>query len=329
MLEAGFIIADEFTMSDMRLSHIFFAHIRAGSRLVLVRDVDQLPSVGPGNVFRELVQCGVIPLTVLDTIFRQAEGSRIIANAKRMQENDAALDYGAGFAFIPAGSAEEATDKVQELYRASVDAFGMDKVQVLTPYRKMGEASVNALNERLWEMVNPKAEGKPEIRCGRRTFRLGDRIIHNKNKDQISNGDIGYIKNIYVDEDGSELAELEFSEGRFVKYGSEELEMVEHAYATTVHKSQGSEYPMVILPWLPMFYKMLRRNIFYTAITRAGVQVAIIGSKRAVCTAIHNTECDRRNTRLGERVIKEYNRLLEDKGKQPEKDGYRQEVINL
>lgn len=329
MLEADFIIADEFTMSDMRLSHIFFDHIRTGSRLVLVGDVDQLPSVGPGNVFRELVQCGVIPVTVLDTIFRQAEGSRIIANAKRMQENDAALDYGTGFTFIPAGSAAEAADKVQELYRASVDAFGMDKVQVLTPYRKTGEASVNALNERLWEMVNPKEEGKPEIRSGKRTFRLGDRIIHNKNKDQISNGDIGYIKNIYVDEDGSEAAELEFSDGRRVEYGSEELEMVEHAYATTVHKSQGSEYPMVILPWLPMFYKMLRRNIFYTAVTRAGVQVAIIGSKRAVCTAIHNTECDRRNTRLGERVIREYNRVLEEKAKRPENDGYRQEAINL
>lgn len=329
MLEADFIIADEFTMSDMRLSYIFFAHIRPGSRLVLVGDVDQLPSVGPGNVFRELVQCGIIPVTVLDTIFRQAEGSRIIANAKRMQENDAALDYGADFTFIPAGSAEEAADKVQELYRSSVAAFGMDKVQVLTPYRKTGEASVNALNERLWEMVNPKEEGKPEIRSGKRTFRLGDRIIHNKNKNQISNGDIGYIKNIYVDENGSELAELEFSDGRRVEYGSEELEMVEHAYATTVHKSQGSEYPMVILPWLPMFYKMLRRNIFYTAITRAGVQVAIIGSKRAVCTAIHNTECDRRNTRLGERVIREYNRLLEENKRQPENGGYRQEVINL
>lgn len=296
---------------------------------MLVGDVDQLPSVGPGNVFRELVQCGVIPVTVLDTIFRQAEGSRIIANAKRMQENNAALDYGAGFSFIPAGSAAEAAEKVQELYRASVDAFGMDKVQVLTPYRKTGEASVNALNERLWEMVNPKEEGKPEIRSGKRVFRLGDRIIHNKNKNQISNGDIGYIRDIYVDEDGTELAELEFSEGRFVKYGSEELDMVEHAYATTVHKSQGSEYPMVILPWLPMFYKMLRRNIFYTAITRAGVQVAIIGSKRAVCTAIHNTECDRRNTRLGERVIREYSQVLEEKGKQPENSGYRQEVINL
>ena len=319
MLEADLIIADEFTMSDMRLSHIFFDHIRTGSRLVLVGDVDQLPSVGPGNVFRELVQCGVIPVTVLDTIFRQAEGSRIIANAKRMQENDAALDYGTGFTFIPAGSAEEAADKVQELYRASVDAFGMDKVQVLTPYRKTGEASVNALNERLWEMVNPKEEGRPEIRSGKRTFRLGDRIIHNKNKDQVSNGDIGYIRRIYADEDGAELAELEFSDGRLVRYGSEELEMVEHAYATTVHKSQGSEYPMVILPWLPMFYKMLRRNILYTAVTRAGVQVAIIGSKRAVCTAVHNTECDRRNTRLGERVIKEYKRLLEGKQDMPEK----------
>ena len=319
MLEADFIIADEFTMSDMRLSHIFFAHIRKGSRLVLVGDVDQLPSVGPGNVFRELVQCGVIPVTVLDTIFRQEEGSLIIANAKRMQENDAALDYGPGFTFIPAASAAEAAEKVQELYRASVDAFGLDRVQVLTPYRKTGEASVNALNERLWEMVNPKEEGRPEIRSGKRTFRLGDRIIHNKNKDQISNGDIGYIRRIYADEDGAELAELEFSDGRLVRYGSEELEMVEHAYATTVHKSQGSEYPMVILPWLPMFYKMLRRNILYTAVTRAGVQVAIIGSKRAVCTAVHNTECDRRNTRLGERVIKEYKRLLEGKQDMPEK----------
>ncbi len=329
LLEAGFIIADEFTMSDMRLSHIFFDHIRTGTRLVLVGDVDQLPSVGPGNVFRELVQCGVIPVTVLDMVFRQAGDSRIAANARRMQENDAGLDYGAGFTFIAAGSAAEAAEKTQELYRASVEAFGEDKVQVLTPYRKTGEASVNALNERLWEMVNPKAEGKPEIRSGKRTFRLGDRIIHNKNKDQLSNGDIGRITDIYLDEDGTELARLEFPDGRHVEYNSDELEMVEHAYATTVHKSQGSEYQVVILPWLPMFYKMLRRNILYTAVTRAKTQVAIIGSKKAIYTAIHNTECDRRNTRLGERVIKEYNRLLEEKGKQPENSGYRQEVINF
>jgi len=117
MLEAGFIIADEFTMSDMRLSYEFFCHIRKGSRLVLVGDIDQLPSVGPGNVFRELVQCGVIPVTILDTVFRQGEDSRIITNAHRMQENNTSLDYGEGFTFIPAKDAKTAGDLVVELYR--------------------------------------------------------------------------------------------------------------------------------------------------------------------------------------------------------------------
>lgn len=329
MLEADFIIADEFTMSDMRLSYEFFSHIKKGTRLVLVGDVNQLPSVGPGNVFRELVRCGVIPVTVLDMVFRQAENSRIAVNAQRMQENNAMLDYGTGFTFIPVKNDKEAADKIAELYQESVDQFGLDKVQVLTPYRKRGEASVEALNTRLWDLINPKQEGSIEMKSGRHSYRVGDRIIHNKNKNQISNGDIGYITDIYLDEDGVELARLEFSDGRSVEYTSDELDMVEHAYATTVHKSQGSEYPMVILPWLPMFYKMLRRNILYTAITRAKVQVVIIGSKQAIHTAIHNTECDNRNTRLGERVVKEYNRLLE-KMKAEESGGeYEQQVINF
>ena len=144
---------------------------------------------------------------------------------------------------------------------------------------------------------------------------MGDRIIHNKNKNknQLSNGDIGYVKDIYVDEEGAELAKIEFSEGRSVEYTSDELDMVEHAYATTVHKSQGSEYPVVIIPWFPMFYKMLRRNILYTAITRAKVQVIIVGNKQAIYKAVHNTESDKRNTRLGERVVKEYNSRLSRK----------------
>lgn len=309
MLEADFIIADEFTMSDMRLSYEFFSHIRKGARLVLVGDVNQLPSVGPGNVFRELVQCEVIPVTVLDTVFRQEENSRIPINALKMQENNAALDYGAGFEFIAADSAQEASEKIEELYQAFIGAFGVDKVQVLTPYRKKGEASVDALNERLWEIANPKQEQTAEIKSGKHIYRVGDRIIHNKNKNDISNGDIGYITDIYLDEDRTELARIEFSEGRAVEYTCEELDIVEHAYAITIHKSQGSEYPVVIIPWLPMFYKMLRRNIFYTAVTRAKMQVTIVGSKQAVYRAIHNTESDLRNTRLGERIIWEYNRL--------------------
>lgn len=313
MLDADFIIGDEFTMSDMRLSFEFFSHIKEGTRLVLVGDVNQLPSVGPGNVFRELVMCGVIPVTVLDMVFRQAENSRIAINAYRMQENNAALDYGTGFELIHADTAEEAADKVEELYREAIEEYGVDQVQVLTPFRKRGEASVDALNARLWEIVNPMEEGKQEMKAGKRSYREGDRIIHNKNKNQISNGDVGYMTDIYQDEEGVQLARLQFSDGRSVNYTSDELDMIEHAYATTVHKSQGSEYPVVILPWLPMFYKMLRRNILYTAVTRAKVRVAIVGNKKAIYMAIHNTESDKRNTRLGERVIREYNKRAEEK----------------
>lgn len=313
MLDADFIIGDEFTMSDMRLSFEFFSHIKEGTRLVLVGDVNQLPSVGPGNVFRELVMCGVIPVTVLDMVFRQAENSRIAINAYRMQENNAALDYGTGFELIHADTAEEAADKVEKLYREAIAEYGVDQVQVLTPFRKRGEASVDALNARLWEIVNPMEEGKQEMKAGKRSYREGDRIIHNKNKNQISNGDVGYMTDIYQDEEGVQLARLQFSDGRSVNYTSDELDMIEHAYATTVHKSQGSEYPVVILPWLPMFYKMLRRNILYTAVTRAKVRVTIVGNKKAIYMAIHNTESDKRNTRLGERVIREYNRMAEEK----------------
>ncbi len=311
MLDADFIIADEFSMADMALSFQFFNHIRQGARLVLVGDVNQLPSVGPGNVFRELVQCGVIPVTVLDMVFRQKENSRIAMNAQRMQQNDASLDYGTDFVFREAKDAAEAAEMIQKIYQEAVERLGVEKVQVLSPYRKKGEVSVNALNEVLWNMVNPE----PEPEAGQDTalkkkeknvFRIGDRIIHNRNKNGISNGDIGFVTDIFTDEDDMELTRLEFSDGRHVEYNSDELDMVEHSYATTVHKSQGSEYPVVILPWLPMFYKMLRRNILYTAVTRAKEQVVIVGSKKAIYMAIHNTDSDKRNTRLGERVIREF-----------------------
>lgn len=321
MLDADFIIADEFSMADMALSFQFFNHIRQGARLVLVGDVNQLPSVGPGNVFRELVQCGVIPVTVLDMVFRQKENSRIAVNAQRMQQNDASLDYGTDFVFREAKDAAEAAEIIQKIYREAVERLGVEKVQVLSPYRKKGEVSVNALNEVLWNMVNPE----PEQEAGqdaapkkkeKNVFRVGDRIIHNRNKNGISNGDIGFVTDIFTDEDDMELTRLEFSDDRHVEYNSDELDMVEHSYATTVHKSQGSEYPVVILPWLPMFYKMLRRNILYTAVTRAREQVVIVGSKKAIYMAIHNTDSDKRNTRLGERIVREFYAAQERENKE-------------
>ncbi len=305
-LEADFIIADEFTMSDMALSFQFFNHIKPGARLILVGDVNQLPSVGPGNVFRELVQCGVIPVTVLDMVFRQKENSRIAMNAQRMLQNNATLDYGTDFVFREANSAAEASELIQNIYKDAVERLGIDNVQVLSPYRKKGDVSTNALNEVLWDLVNPEISSETGKNEKPEAFRIGDKIIHNKNKNGISNGDIGYVTDIFTDEDGVVLTRLEFSEHRNVEYNSDELDMVEHSYATTVHKSQGSEYRMVILPWLPMFYKMLRRNILYTAITRAKEQVVIVGSKKAIYMAIHNTDSDKRNTRLGERVVREF-----------------------
>ena len=306
MLDADFIIADEFTMSDMSLSFQFFNHIKPGARLILAGDVNQLPSVGPGNVFRELVQCGVIPVTVLDMVFRQKENSRIAMNAQRMLQNNAALDYGTDFVFWEANSAAEASELIQKIYKDAVGRLGTDNVQVLSPYRKKGDVSTNALNEVLWDLVNPEISPEVGKNENPEAFRIGDKIIHNKNKNGISNGDIGYVTDIFTDEDGVVLTRLEFSEHRNVEYNSDELDMVEHSYATTVHKSQGSEYRMVILPWLPMFYKMLRRDILYTAITRAKEQVVIVGSKKAIYMAIHNTDSDKRNTRLGERVVREF-----------------------
>ena len=335
MFDADFIIADEFTMSDMRLSYEFFRHIKCGGRLVLVGDINQLPSVGPGNVFRELVMCGIIPVTELEVVFRQTDQSRIIGNAHRMLENNAMLDYGDDFTFIPAKNAAEAAVIIKDLYINAVGQYGLDHVQVLTPVRKRGEVKVAALNAVLWEELNPGEPGKSEIKSGNNMFRFGDRIIHNKNKNQISNGDIGYITDIFQDEEGAVLTRLSFSEGRIAEYTREELDMIEHAYATTIHKSQGSEYKVVILPWLPSFYNMLRRNILYTAITRAKVAVKIVGSKQAIYKAIHNTECDKRNTRLGERIIREYNRLVEEKKpcirqiSNNECEKYEQMVVNL
>lgn len=327
MLDADFIIVDEFTMADMRLAYEFLEHIRKGTRVVFVGDVNQLPSVGPGNVFRELVRCGVIPVTVLDMVFRQAENSRIAMNAQKMQENCASLDYGSDFLFISANSSQETANLIMEQYQEAVELAGEENVQILSPFRKRGEVSVDALNKRVWECKGNHDKAYLKMKAGKNYFRIGDRVIHTRNKNQISNGDIGYVRNIYLDEDNIEYAQIEFSEGRFVEYSKEEMEMVEHAFATTVHKSQGGEYRIAIIPWLPMFYKMLRRNILYTAITRAKEKVIIVGSKKAVCMAVHNTESDKRNTRLGERIIKAYHAAVAADEKT--ESTYEQLVMNL
>lgn len=308
-LEAQFYNVDEVSMVDMKLCYEFFRHLKSGTRVVLIGDVDQLPSVGPGDVFRQLIQCGLVPVTILDIVYRQAQDSRINTNARLINRNKANLAYGNDFVFIDCKGAQEASEIIQKLYQQEVFQAGLDDVQVLTPYRKRGDASLVELNKKLRELINPGVSGTKEMTILGTVFRVGDKIIQTKNTDTLSNGDMGVIEDFYTDKDGHSKAVLLFSENRCVHYDTQEMENIEHAYATTIHKAQGSEYPVVILPWIRGFYGMLKRNILYTAITRAKAKVIIVGEKSALYQAIHTDDSGKRNTALGEKVQAAYSRL--------------------
>lgn len=309
LLEEELIIADEFTMSDMWLSSILFSRVRSGARLVLVGDVDQLPSVGPGAVFKAIIDSGIVPVTVLDVFFRQAKDSRIILNADRMIRSQRNLIYGDDFQFHPAEDDHEAAKIIASLYQAElVRAEGNpDMVQVLSPYRVKTEAGVNALNRMLREIANPASADAAQWNVGGRTFRIQDKVMQTRNVDAISNGDIGRVVQISRRKDGNRQLQVDFGEEKRM-YQEEDLEDLEFAYATSVHKSQGAEYPVVILPVLKCFYPMLRRDIYYTGITRAKARVHLVGSKAALAIAISRTNIGTRNTMLAERIQAEAKR---------------------
>ena len=309
ILEEDLVIADEFTMADMWLAAVLFSRIKSGARLVLVGDVDQLPSVGPGSVFKELIASGVIPFTVLDVFFRQAKDSRIILNADLINRNQKSLLFGEDFQFHKAEDDKEAAQIIGDLYRKELGNFGgnADMVQVLSPLRVNTEAGVNALNRRLQEIANPGALDKGEWRYGSTVYRVGDKVMQTQNTEEISNGDIGQVTGITMQPDRSR--EMRVSFGDIARnYQEEELAVLDHAYATSVHKSQGGEYSVVIIPVLKCFYPMLKRNVYYTGVTRAKMRVHLVGSRQALAIAISNTDAGKRNTLLAVRLQKEMER---------------------
>lgn len=308
-LEEDLVIADEFTMADMWLAGILFSRIKSGARLVLVGDVDQLPSVGPGSVFKEMIDSGVIPFTVLDVFFRQAKDSRIILNADLINRNQRSLLFGEDFQFHKAKDDKEAAQIIASLYEKELKNFGGngDMVQVLSPLRVNTEAGVNALNRRLQEIANPGTLDKGEWRCGSITYRTGDKVMQTQNTEEISNGDIGLVTGIAIQPDGGREMSVCFGEVER-KYQEEELAVLDHAYATSIHKSQGGEYPVVIIPVLNCFYPMLKRNVYYTGVTRAKIRVHLVGSRQALAIAISNTDAGKRNTLLALRLQKEMER---------------------
>ena len=311
-IDADLIIVDESSMIDMWLARQFFVRVKPTTRVVLVGDVDQLQSVGAGDVFRELIKCGLIPVTVLDQIFRQQEGSRIAINAKAINNDQTKLSYGDDFSFYKCQTQDQAADIIQRVFCDLVKTYGIENVQILSPNRKKGSAATNQLNPTIREIVNPYCGGLPDLKVGNSFFRVGDKVMQNKNTAKASNGDIGFIREIGVNEDNETVITIEFAADRKEKYTIEDMKHIELAYATTVHKAMGSEYDIVIMPIIKSHYNMLKRNLVYTGITRAKHRVILIGQIGMLCMAIHRNETGDRNTALGERIAN-YKKVYEIK----------------
>lgn len=301
-IDADLIIVDESSMIDMWLARQFFVRVKPTTRVILVGDVDQLQSVGAGDVFRELINCGLIPVTTLDQIFRQQEGSRIALNAKAINNDQTKLSYGDDFCFYKCQTQDQASEIIIKAFCNLVKEHGIENVQILSPYRKKGSCAVSELNLTIREMVNPYNGGLPDLKVGGNFFRVGDKVMQNKNNDKASNGDIGFIREIGVNDKNETVVTIEFSVDRKAEYSIEDMKHIELAYATTIHKAMGSEYDIVIIPIIKSHFNMLKRNLVYTGITRAKHKVILIGQIGMLCMAIHRNETGNRNTALGMRI---------------------------
>ena len=301
MMDADLVLIDEVSMLDVYLAEKLMRAIPPRARLILVGDSDQLPSVGPGAILKEIIASGKVPVVKLDQVFRQKNGSRIAANAKLIRHGNLSLEYGTDFRFYDSTDMKVSADIIENLYLQEVQKYGIDHVVLLSPFRQKTETGANALNQRLQAIVNPAAPEKAEAVYGTRRFRVGDKVMQIKNCGDISNGDVGYIRRITGTQNDA-MIQIDFGEGRTVEYDNSELEMLDLGYASTVHKSQGSEYKSVIINLQCAHSVMLVRPLIYTAITRAKEQVLLVGERKALCTAIRRTDTEQRGTKLAQRI---------------------------
>ena len=278
-LEFDTVIVDEVSMCDMKIFSILMSALDPDkTKLLLVGDSDQLPSVGAGNVLNELISCGKIPVTRLNLVYRQGAGSIIPINAEKINIGDSRLLYNRDFMFLNADEPSLCFDTVIESYMKEIHRVGIENVCILCPMKSRGENCVNAYNKKLQELVNPPAQNKPEMKVKTSVFRQGDRVMQTKNNEFVSNGETGIIVKIEKDEDEELLCGIKF-DGKpdIIWYDVEEMSNITLAYSITIHKSQGSEYKAVIMPMMKSFYIMLKRNLLYTAVTRAKSKVIIVG----------------------------------------------------
>jgi len=305
-LDTGLLVIDEASMVDVPLMHALLKAVPNRAALLIVGDIDQLPSVGPGQVLADLIASKAVPVIRLTEIFRQAAASRIVTMAHRINKGElpelSKQPSESDFFFVEAGEPEQAMPKILELVRNRIPRrFGLDAIrdiQVLCPMNR-GGLGARSLNIELQAALNPPGENKIE-KFGW-TFCPSDKVmqIENDYEKEVYNGDIGFVTK--ADAEAGEIC-VSF-EGREVVYGSGELDSLVLAYATTIHKSQGSEYPAVVLPLTTQHYPMLQRNLLYTGLTRGKKLVVIVGQKKAVAIAVRNASGRRRWTKLQDWIV--------------------------
>ena len=290
-IPADIVIIDETSMLDTLLMYSLLKGIATGTHLLLVGDADQLPSVGAGNVLSDIINSGIVPVVRLDHIFRQGAGSAIVTNAHRINQGQMPLTGSQikDFFFFPQDDPELAGDLVVELVAQRIPTkfgFKPGDIQVLAPMHR-GKSGVGYLNEKLQEVLNPPAENKPQKLYGSKVFRVGDKVMQLRNNydKQVYNGDGGSIVELSFE---NQTVKVRLEDEREVDYDFGELDELTLAYAVSIHKSQGSEYPVVVVPVAMGHFMLLERKLIYTAVTRARKLVVMVGSKKALAIAVRN-----------------------------------------
>lgn len=323
IIDADLLIVDEASMIDILLMNNLLKAVENGTRLILVGDIDQLPSVGPGNVLKDIINSSAVRVIMLDQIFRQGNESMIIENAHRINNGERPhLNVNnRDFFFIKEKNPKNVADIILDLVSHRLPTYykiNKNDIQILTPMKK-GEVGINNLNNLIQERLNPKGKNKAEKKVGDAIFRLGDKVMQVRNNynaqweiiynnmvvdrgEGVFNGDLGYIYDI--NEEDSTL-HVKFDDDKIVEYDYKDLDELQHAYAITVHKSQGSEFPIVVMPMCSGSPMLLTRNLLYTAVTRARELVVLVGMERYMYMMIKNNLIANRYSSLDDK-IKEY-----------------------
>ena len=317
-LSADVIILDEVSMIDITLMSTFLKAVKRGARVIFSGDADQLPSVGPGNIIHDMIESKTIPVIQLNQIFRQAEESLIIVNAHRINHGELPelKEHASDFFFLKRRTPEESAYTIADLFKNRLPkSYGVDplsSIQIISPTKK-GLAGTVALNKLLQSHINPYDELRPQYAYGSITFRVGDKVMQTKNNYDIPytrekgedgtgifNGDMGIIEAIFVRD---KMMVIVFDEDKRVEYPFTNLDELDLAYAITVHKSQGSEFPIVVMPVCSFAPMLMSRNLFYTAVTRAKDMVVLVGSEKTVANMTMNNQYRERFTGLCEKLV--------------------------